>query len=246
MGFEGMRKSLPLLLLAMFLAVPAVMASSPENDSKNRLSAEEMETGWKQIFDGKSLAGWGVLGKPEGWAVEDGTIACTVKGGGMIYSKQRYKDFMLRCQFKVDPRVNSGVFVRWEDLKDPVHSGMEVQILDSFGRLKPDIHDCGALYDIMPPSMDVVRPAGEWNDLEITCRGPIVRVVLNSQQVVALDLSTWTTPGQNPDGGKNKFKRAYNTMVKEGHFGLQDHGGRVWYRNLRVKSLPEWAPPVRG
>ena len=233
-------------VLAAIIVAPALFGSAAQDDHRNRLAAEERESGWKQIFDGKTLDGWAITGSKEGWAVEDEAIACTVKGGGMIYTTERFKDFILRSQFKINPRVNSGIFIRWEDLKDPVNSGMEIQILDSFGRIKPNTHDCGALYDIMPPSMDAVRPAGEWNDMEITCHGPVVRVVLNSQQIINVDLTPWTTAGQNPDGSRNKFTRAYNSMVNDGHIGFQDHGGRVWYRNLRVKPLHPWRPPVGG
>src|SRR2546426_8190909 len=109
-----------------------------------RLRKAEADTGWKLLFDGKSLDGWGILGAKEGWAVEDGAIACTVKHGNYIYTNESFKDFSFRCEFKTDRKVNSGIFVRWEDLQDPVNSGMEIQILDSFGRVKPDKHDCGA------------------------------------------------------------------------------------------------------
>src|SRR5687768_199307 len=105
-------------VLAIIVMAPALFGSAAQEDHKNRLAAEERESGWKQIFDGKTLEGWGITGSKEGWAVEDGAIACTVKGGGMIYSTERFKDFILRCQFKTNPCVNSGIFLRWEDLKD--------------------------------------------------------------------------------------------------------------------------------
>jgi hypothetical protein len=202
--------------------------------------------GWRPLFDSRTLAGWEPTGNRAGWAIEDGSIICLARGGGYLYTREQFQDFILRGEFRLDPRVNSGIFVRWSDLKDPVDTGIEIQLLDSFGRLKPNRHDCGAVYDIQAPSIDAVRPAGEWNDIEITCSGPIVRVVLNSQQIVAIDLREWTTPQQNPDGSRNKFRYAYNTMTHAGHIGLQDHGGRFWVRNLRIRSLPPWRPPARG
>src|SRR5438105_4587457 len=109
-------------VVGLILTAPALLGAG-KDDVTNRLTEVEAESGWKQIFDGKTLDGWGILGNKAGWAVEGGAIACTVKGGQMIYSNDRYKDFMLRSQFKTGPRVNSGIFVRWEDLKDPVDSG---------------------------------------------------------------------------------------------------------------------------
>jgi hypothetical protein len=212
----------------------------------NELTKDEKAGGWKLLFDGRTLDGWDVTGNREGWAVEDDAIACMVKSGGYLYTKEQWADYILDLEFKVAPRVNSGIFLRWDDLKDPVNGAMEIQILDSFGRMPPNNHDCGALYDCLAPSVDAAKPAGEWNRMIITCRGPIMRVVLNGQQVLQTDLSAWTMPGMNPDGTKNKFKRAYSTMLQKGHVGFQDHGGRVWYRNIKLKVLPPWQTPVRG
>jgi hypothetical protein len=211
----------------------------------NTLTPEEKKNGWILLFNGKNMDGWDATGKPGGWTVEDGAITWS-KGAGYAYTKEKYADYILTCDFKVDDRVNSGIFVRWEDIKDPVNSGMEIQILDSFGRLTPDKHDCGALYDIVAPSVDAARPAGEWNHIEIYCRGPILKVVLNQQLIVAVDLTPWTTPGMNPDGSKNKFTRAYATMLQAGHIGLQDHGGKVVFKNMKLRPLPKWQTPVHG
>ncbi len=201
---------------------------------------------WRSLFDGKTRSGWETTGRRQGWSVEDGAIACLGRGGGYLYTRERFQDFILRSEFRLAPRVNSGIFVRWSELRDPVNTGIEVQLLDSFGRMKPGTHDCGAIYDIQAPRIDAVRPAGEWNQMEITASGPILRVVLNAQQIVQIDLREWTTAGQNPDGTRNKFRSAYNTMTHAGHIGLQDHGGRFWIRDLQLRPLPEWRPPARG
>ncbi|MFZ2640091.1 MAG: DUF1080 domain-containing protein, partial [Verrucomicrobiia bacterium] len=100
------------------------------------------------LFDGKTLDGWATTGKPEGWAIEDGAIACQIKGGGYLYTKEQYENFVLSLDFKVSPptkklnakskkeelhKCNSGVFIRWSDLKNAVHTGIEVQVYDSVG-----------------------------------------------------------------------------------------------------------------
>src|ERR1044071_4155020 len=97
----------------------------------NELTEAEKAEGWKLLFDGQSLAGWGTTGKPEGWAVEDGAIACTVQGGKYLYSKEQFEDFTLSAEFKFEPKTNSGIFFRWSDLSDPVDSGIEMQVLDT-------------------------------------------------------------------------------------------------------------------
>jgi 3-keto-disaccharide hydrolase len=203
----------------------------------NALTEAEQAEGWKLLFDGQSLAGWGTTGKAEGWAVEDGAIACSVQGGKYLYTQEQFGDFVLSADFKFEPKTNSGIFVRWSDLTDPVNTGVEMQVLDTFGRENPGTHDCGAIYDLIAPSKQAVRPAGEWNTAVITCKGSILSVQLNGDKIAEMDVERWSVPGQNPDGSKNKFKYAYKDMARSGHIGLQDHGGRVWYRNIKIKPL---------
>jgi hypothetical protein len=95
----------------------------------NALTAAEAAEGWQLLFDGKSLDGWGSTGKEEGWAVEDGAIACTVKGGKYLYTHAQFGDFVLSADFKFEPKTNSGIFFRWSDLSDPVDTGIAIQVL---------------------------------------------------------------------------------------------------------------------
>lgn len=205
---------------------------------------------WKVLFNGKDLDGWAITGKPEGWAVEEGAIACQVKGGGYIYTKEQYENFVLALDFKVSPpamkvnpktkkeeahKCNSGVFIRWSDLKNVVHTGIEVQILDSVGNTKPTKHDCGALYDMIAPCKNVEKPVGEWNNMVITCKGPIISVELNGEKICEMNEDQFDKPNQNPDGTPNKFKNAWKDMPRKGYIGLQDHGGRVWFKDVKIK-----------
>jgi hypothetical protein len=65
----------------------------------------------------------------------------------------------------------------------------------------------------------------------------ILRVTLNDEKIVDMDLNRWTTPGKNPDGSPNKFERPFCEMTEKGYLGLQDHGGLIWFRNLEIKEL---------
>lgn len=216
------------------------------------LCGAEPEGGWQSIFDGRSLDGWTVTGKPEGWAVEDGAIVCRVKGGGYLYTEKKYEDYALSLDFKVTPPVpklnpktkkeemrkcNSGVFVRWSDLKNPVHTGIEIQVFDSVGVATPGKHDCGAIYDMVAPSKNVEKPVGEWNRMVITCKGPLISVELNGEKICEMNADQFETAGQNPDGTKNKFKFPWKTMPRLGHIGFQDHGHVVWFKDIKIKPL---------
>jgi hypothetical protein len=171
---------------------------------------------------------------PDSWDVEDGVL--TRKGGGSIWTKEQYGDFILDLEFKVAEGTNSGVFFRTADIKDPVQTGIEIQIHDSHGR-EPGKHSCGAVYDIKEPSVNTVKPAGEWNRMTIMAKGPNISIVMNDKQIVDIDLDNWTEANKNPDGTPNKFKTAYKDAARVGAFGFQDHGKPVWYRNIRVKKL---------
>jgi hypothetical protein len=189
------------------------------------------------LFDGKTLNGWKATGKMEGWAVEDGAIACLVKGGAYLYTEEQFDDFVLSIDYKIAPRTNSGIFFRWSDLKDPVNTGIEIQVWDSHDKEKLGKHDDGAIYDIITPSKNMSKPAGEWNHEVITSKDNLITVELNGEKICEMDLNQWTEAGKNPDGTGNKFTRAYKDLPRKGHIGLQDHGGRVWYKNVKIKAL---------
>lgn len=190
---------------------------------------------WVLLFEGANLDAW-QMEKPGGWTVADSAMVLG-KGGGSLWTKERYGNFVLRVEFKVSKECNSGIFVRTGDLKDPVQTGIEMQVLDSAGKAKPDKHDSGALYDLLEPSANAMKPAGEWNRAVITCHENHIMIELNGTQIIMADLNNWTTPHKNPDGTENKFNLALKDFPREGHIGFQDHGFPVWYRNVMLKRL---------
>ena len=200
-----------------------------------------------ELFNGRDLTGWEDHQNPHLWTVEDGMIVGISEAGKMsnLSTQAQYGDFELRLEYNADAKVNSGVFLRVSDLDDEVHTGLEIQILDTYGKELPlDRGDSGALYDMIAPSANALKPAGEWNQMRMRCDGPQVAVELNGVQVVDADLDLFDTPGQNPDGSSNKFKYAWKTMPRAGHIGLQTHAGmgglsdvKIRFRNLVVQPL---------
>ena len=87
-----------------------------------------------------------------------------------------------------------------------MHTGLEIQILDTYGKEPMGKHDSGALYDLVPPKVNAVRPAGEWNEMRLKCQGPMTEVDLNGQRILDVDIDEYDTPGQCPDGEPSKFK----------------------------------------
>ena len=190
-----------------------------------------------QLFDGNTLDGWAATGNPDGWTVDQGCIFCTAESGKYLYyTNEQFRNFELALEFKHPPGANSGVFFRWTDLDNPVQTGVEIQILDTHGREPATTKCCGAVYDVQAPTRNTCNPAGDWNHMILYAMENIIRVTLNGEQIIDMDLSRWTTPGRNPDGTPNKFNRAYCEMTESGYIGLQDHNSQIRFRNMEIEK----------
>lgn len=207
-------------------------------DPANTLTAAEKAAGWKLLFDGKTLDGWGCT-QPDskGWVIENGAIYYNREGGGYLYTKDRFSNFELNIDFMVDRRTNSGLFFRWDKLEDPVQTGIEMQILDSARKKVPDKHDCGAIYDVLAPSENAMRPALEWNSVVLKCRNQFITITMNGKTIIRMDLDKYTREHYNIDGTRNKYSSALKDFPRKGHIGLQAHGGKVWFRNVKIREL---------
>lgn len=189
-----------------------------------------------KAIDLSDLSAW-TMQKEGAWVLEDGEIQPAPDkkaAGGYLWSKEKFEDFTLSLEFKMSEKCNSGVFFR-TDPKNAVQGGFEIQIFDSAGKDSVGTHDCGALYDAKAPSKNAAKPAGEWNQMVITAKGPMIKVELNGETVVDVNIDDWKTGNQNPDGSENKFKTALKDLPRNNHLGIQYHGHPVWYRNLSIQ-----------
>lgn len=222
--------------IAVFLLAPLVVRAAD-----NELTAKEKAAGWLLLFDGKTLTGWQTSSRrPSKTPVEDGTINPHGCGGYMMIHENEWGDFVLACDFKISKDCNSGVFVRTFPLtprpgKDVGFNGIEVQVLDS---TTAGFHDTGAIYDLVKPTKNAMKPVGEWNHLVITCDRNLLTVELNGEKVNRMDLDEWKEPNKRPDGSPHKFDIAYKDHPRKGYIGLQDHGAACWYKNIKLKPLP--------
>lgn len=195
--------------------------------------AETLEpTGWKNFLDA-DLAN---MDAPQNnWSLDDGVLTLDpMQKGSDLWTRAKLGDFVLDLEYKLAKGSNSGLFIRSQN-----HQWLpwiEVQVEDSFGK-SIDTHVTGGLYDVASPTRNAVKPAGQWNRMTLTADGPKICVVLNNEVVLNINLDHWTEAHKNPDGTNNKFDVAYKDLPRSGFIGLQDHGGRVWYRNIRMKEL---------
>jgi hypothetical protein len=217
-----LRHLLPLALLAILL--PAGRAGDTDPDTATP------PKGFTALFNGKDLTGWkNHGGKLTSWGADKGILFVKGGGGGWLMTEKEYGDFELRLEFKVPRGGNSGVALRSPMKGDPAYTGMEIQILDdaSHKGLQKWQHT-GSIYGVVPPAKLATRPIGQWNSYKITCKGRQVTVELNSEKVVDANL----------DDYKAKHAKAHPGILRDkGHIGLQEHGGRVEFRNLFIKEL---------
>lgn len=241
------------------LLVPAFFACNTThqttmNSTTNGAARDGEE--WISLFDGKTTSGWHTYGKTtigKAWKVEDGTLhldAASKKEwqteeGGDIITDQEFDNFHLKLEWKISPKGNSGViFYINEDASKyqyPWQTGPEMQVLDngtptraghSDGKLYT--HRAGDLYDLLA-SQEAVKPAGEWNAVEIVANKGKLDFYMNGQHTLSTTMwnDTWK---QMIAISKFKDMQGFGSFQK-GKIGLQDHGNDVWFRNIKIKRL---------
>jgi len=199
---------------------------------------------WQSLFNGTDLAGWrGYNGTPvpSRWRMENGAIVLGRDGEkGDIVSEQEFADFELELEWKISEGGNSGIFYFVQETANAPYTfstGPEMQVLDdarhSDGKLPS--HRAGSLYDLIAASEPAAKPVGEWNAVRIIVRGNRIEHWLNGKRVVATTYGddVWRTMVAG-----SKFKKMPEfAKIPRGRIALQDHGDRVWYRNIRIRTF---------
>jgi len=220
----------------------------------NTLTKQEINDGWKLLFDGKTTNGWrgAKLEKfPEfGWVVENGELTVLESGGsesrhgGDIVTVDQYGNFELLIEFKLTPGANSGIkyFVVGIEPNRPGSAiGLEYQVLDDARH--PDAkkgisgnRTLGSLYDLIPASADKpAKPIGEWNQARIMVDGKHVEHWLNGKKILEYERGSEAFLAHK---AQSKFKDMPRFgEVPEGHILIQDHGNRVSYRNIKIRVI---------
>lgn len=225
-------------LLVGFLTVVRCPASECP---PNTLSDAEREAGWQLLFDGQTTQGWRGFGKKEfprtGWIVEDGWLKRRGPGGDII-TEAEFDEFELVFDWQIGAGANSGLkyFVVGGR---PGAIGHEYQLLDDGARpaRTNDLHRTATFYDVLPlQALEAPKPAGEVNQSRIVVAGDRVEHWLNGVCVLTYQLGS---PEVKAAVARSKFKglAGFGTKVR-GHLLLQDHGGEVAFRNLKVRTKP--------
>ena len=181
---------------------------------------------FESLFDGKSFEGWEQKGN---WVIEDGAFFRKAKGGNLTYTvKPVPDDFELRFEWKVSKGCNSGVYYR--------PGQYEYQVLDNVNSPYGENprQAAASLFFCMAPSKDATRPLGEWNDGRVMCKGTVIQHWLNGEKVIDFD---YTDPKWAKEIELLRIRGA-DLSARGGKLWLQDHGADVWFRNIRLRTIP--------
>ena len=200
------------------------------------LSDEEKKQGFVSLFDGTSLDQW--TGNTSGYNLVNGAVEVNpdAGGGGNLYTKDEFADFIYRFEFQLTPGANNGIGIRAPLDGDAAYAGMEIQVLDNEAPKYKDLHEYqyhGSVYGVIPAKRGFLLPTGEWNKEEIVAKGNKIKVTLNGTVILDGDIKK----------ASNNFKETMDQKDhpglsrKTGHIGFLGHGDVVRFRNMRVKKL---------
>ena len=218
-------------LLATLLLLPLAAAAHE--------TATEAESGFVPLFDGESIDAWVQRGGTAEYRVEDGAIvgkAVPNTPNSFLCTPRDYSDYEMTLEFKVDPRLNSGLMIRGlsrDDYKDGRVYGYQAEIDPSPRAYTGGIYDearRGWLQDLS--DNEAARKAfreNEWNHYRVRLVGPHIRTWIND--VPAAELLDSADPA--------------------GFIGLQVHSIKgdapeepmeVRWRNIQIKELSPARP----
>ncbi|MGZ5423230.1 MAG: 3-keto-disaccharide hydrolase [Candidatus Aminicenantales bacterium] len=245
--------NLLLLGLALSLGLLSCHSAPGTATEPNTLTSPEKRAGWKLLLDGRTMNGWRgayMDSLPSrGWEVRDGALGMTESGGGEasfggdLVTIDEYGNFELLVDFKLTEGANSGIkyFVIEAEPKTPGSAkGLEYQLLDDARH--PDAklgvkgnRTCASLYDLIPAVNRPPVPIGAWNHARILVKGTHVEHWLNGVKVLEFERGG---PEFLAHKAESKFKDIPGFgEYPAGHILLQDHGNRVFFRNIKIRIL---------
>ncbi len=225
-----------------------ILAGCGTKENDNTLSRKEKKEGWVLLFNGENTDGWRGYNMdqlPSAWTATKGTLLSAGEGGdigGDIITVRKFENFDLMIDWKLSPEGNSGILyhiVEGPELHSSYYSGPEYQIIDDIGfpgGVGP-FNSTGADYAMTPAdtTMKILHPVGNWNSSRIVFDHGKVTHFLNGKKIV--EFTAWNDEWNHKvESGKWKNYPIYG-RAKTGYIGLQDHGSKIWFKNIKVREL---------
>lgn len=187
---------------------------------------------WKEMFDGKTLAGWKKTENMDSWKVVDGNLVCEGPRSHLFYvgEDKPFRNFEFECEVMTTPGSNAGIYfhTRLQEEGWPKY-GYECQV----NITHKDPKKSGSLYGVVNASADDLKGVakdGEWYKTSIRVEGRHITIKVNDK--VTADF----TEEEDRPAFSNDFER----RLGAGTFALQAHDpeSKVMFRNLKVRRLP--------
>lgn len=180
---------------------------------------------WVQLFNGKDLSGWNVVGREE-WTVSDGVLVgrAVTKEYGYLETAKDYRNFQLSLKFKCIGTGNSGVYfhTRFKPGTADVSQGAQFEIDCTIGRHTGGVYGFGRQWIVWPaPENETVVRQNEWNEMLVTVNGNRYISRLNGVQMV-----DFTDP---------RAPFLTGTIALQLHSGGDGH---MQFRDIWIRELP--------
>lgn len=220
----------------------------------NELTQAEQDAGWQLLFDGESLEGlrnYNAETLGERWVVEDGALHMTGRrpgedgwqtpnAGDLMLTPEPVENYELYLEWKLQEGGNSGIIYNVKEdpsVERPYMTGTEYQLLDNARHPDGQIvkHRAGDLYDLIESRFVAANPPGEWNRTRLVVHNGKIQHWLNGYKVVETEM--WTPEWEAMIEGSKFADWEGFAQRGPGHIVLQDHGDKVWYRNIKLKQL---------
>ena len=180
------------------------------------VATEKDKEGFIPLCNGKDMNGFVLVGAPaETWSVENGVIKCTGKPNGYFATKDSFKNYVLRFDFRFPQEAgNSGyllhitgehkVFPKCVEVQGQYRSACSIFPLG----LK------GPRDDNAEARNKAIKPHMEWNSIEIISQDGVITSLLNGA----------------------KIAECGPYEINMGQIGFQSEGTEIHFRKLRIKE----------
>jgi hypothetical protein len=182
------------------------------------------------LFNGKDLSGWVPVGTPDAFTVKEKAISTTGAGPypSWLRTEKTYENFVLRFEYQTQGWYEGGVLFHAPFAGPASKLGFKLHLRHdnkAYGVRSP-----GAIYDAATPLSQANLPSGQWNQCEVDCRWPRLRITLNNALIHDIDMAQ---------------HEAFRDKLRQGFIGIQNIGCRAYFKNIQIQSYPDqtkWTP----